>query len=951
MSVTVSASDIGSEGISLLPGATVLKLPKNVPEASVIGDMWKKVGSGISATQSVLNQGLPTEQWTGAAADAAASEIKTLGGKLSTLATAFPGPAGDLNTWETNVQSTVNRVKGYQQEWDGAVAKYNQEIRRISDAKAANSDYDPEPEQNAAIANLRRTQQSLRAMYKVDLQFLDQQAHWVAGRVRASVDSIVTPDVVKGGRDAIGVALCTSMPIASGAAQWAAAQHEAPQMTADLSAAANSKVPLTQAQINALQAKYGDKLQNPFYVQAMIAYYRMKHGGKDGNFTDMMNRLLLNTSGTYPPVPGEVATRNAFVGTLGTALVLSTGGTNVSGRHMTTISEAFEKSKGMLRGPDGKTTIEQIENTNIAEIEAVGRKTYIYGSRAINGYDLFTQSSAYAGEKNPDLVFGRKVYEGGNDSLATKLVNYDHECRAKNGAANGVANGVDWNQVLSYRPEEKFLFEHCKDPLQSLFVLSDTPDSMQVEGFAAKRPDLVIAEQARLRSLRSFLSQDTSFTLSGDWDGDAAKTVEKVPICRYLSGNRYSLHGFSGFTDGGDAFGKMIVDVTQPIDETTAGILGKGFDPQMTANEQVGIVGNFVAGYQDALGHDDGLDVKDPHSFGALNPKLRSYAGQVVSNWIDSFTTDGTDDAANPHVNSRQSAGTGLSDPADDATGTTRLPAHFTLSKGLFNSLFQQDGFFADLALDNPKQIAGSETPNDPFDDKFEGGRPPAMRLIQTAAYARYREDLGTAMGAPSDYWAESVKTPVEKWKALFKHVEDATVHLGEVEHKRIVADNTLIRKGIDALWQAIPFSKVPGGKIPELIISTIASDGKSDLLNRLLPTDFSSQDYAAALNGAHEANSIVADTLTDTFVARDEWPNAAHKSKAELVAEFLEEERHQAYGEGVKATATGGLPSYMSMNEDQQSRLRKFLARHTYLKGALGAVSTEQLVNFSKPK
>ena len=138
MSITVSASDIGSEGISLLPGATVLKLPKNVPEASVIGDMWKKVGSGISATQSVLNQGLPTEQWTGAAADAAASEIKTLGGKLSTLATAFPGPAGDLNTWETNVQSTVNRVKGYQQEWDGAVAKYNQEIRRISDEKAAN---------------------------------------------------------------------------------------------------------------------------------------------------------------------------------------------------------------------------------------------------------------------------------------------------------------------------------------------------------------------------------------------------------------------------------------------------------------------------------------------------------------------------------------------------------------------------------------------------------------------------------------------------------------------------------------------------------------------------------------------------------------------------------------------------------------------------------------------
>ena len=57
--------------------------------------------------------------------------------------------------------------------------------------------------------------------------------------------------------------------------------------------------------------------------------------------------------------------------------------------------------------------------------------------------------------------------------------------------------------------------------------------------------------------------------------------------------------------------------------------------------------------------------------------------------------------------------------------------AHFTLSPKLRDALYGKDGLFADLAFDNPKQLGGKDTPDNPFDDTFEGGRPPALSAIE----------------------------------------------------------------------------------------------------------------------------------------------------------------------------------------------------------------------------
>ena len=63
-----------------------------------VASRWTAISSALTQTQAVQNASIPPESWTGAA-EAASSEIQALGGKLSDLAGAFPGPANSLKTW------------------------------------------------------------------------------------------------------------------------------------------------------------------------------------------------------------------------------------------------------------------------------------------------------------------------------------------------------------------------------------------------------------------------------------------------------------------------------------------------------------------------------------------------------------------------------------------------------------------------------------------------------------------------------------------------------------------------------------------------------------------------------------------------------------------------------------------------------------------------------------
>ena len=401
--------------------------------APEVASRWTAIGSALTQTQAVQNASIPPESWTGAAADAASAEIQALGGKLSDLAGAFPGPANSLKTWEDRNNQGIQTIEGLQQQWD-----YAREV--------------------------------------------------------------------------------------------------GPQMLDDLDKAANSKEQLTEAQVKKLQNKWGKDLQNPFCVQAMADAYRAKHG-KDANFSDMLNRLAVNTAGpAYIPDESERATRASFTERIGTAMVLSTGGINASGAEGLGRSETYALMKDRLFGQDGSTKISQIETSNIADIKASLDTIYTREPGAawqIRGYDIYSRATGYAAGKNPDLAYSRTVYERGDNSLAAKLVTYDHDHERGLEMKRVMDDAVSW-PIVNHTTKDQDLFNQVKDPLQSLYLLSDTPDSMQGADFTTSHPGLEKLEQERLKSARGFLNQSTSFEVEDDWDRNGKDSSEKIPMVRYL---------------------------------------------------------------------------------------------------------------------------------------------------------------------------------------------------------------------------------------------------------------------------------------------------------------------------------------------------------------------------------------------------------------------------------
>ena len=174
----------------------------------------------------------------------------------------------------------------------------------------------------------------------------------------------------------------------------------------------------------------------------------------------------------------------------------------------------------------------------------------------------------------------------------------------------------------------------------------------------------------------------------------------------------------------------------------------------------------------------------------------------------------------------------------------------------------------------------------------------------------------------------------MKKWGGLFQHIESAISDQSVAEHKAIADRNNLIRQGIDAVASTVSFDGLPGGKIVDSLASSAFEEGKNKVLDSILPTDFSDEDFSNRINHKYAATQKVSDTLVTTFTDRDEWPNSDDKSKKELVAEFLKEEA--SHSDPVKADKDGDLPSYNTMDDAQRGRLRDFLRERTYLKESL---------------
>ena len=910
--------------IDQTPGETYFtQVPDISVRAAEVGSKFLSYSTGIENSQVAQNKSLPPEEWTGAAADAASEEIQTLGEKARELAQVFPKAKSALDEWPVAVSDARSTIDSIRQQWDSAISTYNSAIRNAN--KLAGTDPDKKTLTDAAYQTAEAEQTRLKGEYTKCINNLDDSAQTVADKLLEVRRGYVSDQAVSRGRGAVAAEIFTydTMPIAGGAANWQYAQEAAPALLRDLEAAADSEGPLSADLIQQLQDTWGDRLKNPFFVQAMADLYHAKHPGA-GDFSDMFNRLALKTSAFEHPGyyldESEKALRNQWLQTLGTTMVLSTGGLNAGDYAGVEVSNSFSAVKNALVGRDGVTTIAELERKNIDSFIATGNKDYGWhsnfaGGGSGKGFDITTQVMGFAAANNPNLAFGQAVYEGGDNSLASKIVQYNHD-RPFMGLSD--AYFAPGRFPLAYDiPGYESAVQQSKDPLQALFSLSDTPDWIQQKDFPAKSHDpLMLAEQNRLETVRDFMNKPTPFTVNGDWDYDEehSRTDEAIPMIRYLTGSSHRVPGFdTKFVDEGEALGKMVEDLTQPLDEHTEALLGQD-RAQAAGKAQARVAGNFIAGYKDGLDQTSYLTPKGEDIYGSNNPKLRSHAGAVMANWIESFADQG---------DSPWDAQTAKESVTDGNQSVSTGRPRFVFSKKLRDAvLAPQGGILTDLAFDQS-----------------------ALDRVNERAYTLYKRDVALAMDN-SHNGATSIQQSVEavdRWGSILGHIEAAPAGMHGLEHEAVVRRNEAVRNAVDVFASVVPLDKIPGNKVSDALVSAAFDGAKDSLLESYLPTDFSSQDLRARLNASYATASGIQDSLVENFLSRSDWPNVEGKTKEELINAFFEQQ-----GSGNKdpdgnpndivRDENGNLPPYTSLTKEQRSRLRGFLSTETDLQAALDA-------------
>lgn len=850
----------------LRSGAEALESPKPVTGASEVASHWKAIGSAIGQTQAAQNASLPPESWTGKAADAASSEIQALGGKLSGLSGQFATPASALTTWEERNSQGIKTVESLQTQWDEAVAAYKKTKAEIDARAATDKEYNPASDLKAAESTLASAQAPLKKSYDDEIHQLSDAANTAATEIQKTSNDTIPADVVKGGRAAVGAELFgKDMPIADGAAEWDYARTKAPQLRDDLEKAANSDKPLTEAEVKKLQEKWGDKLKNPYWVQALADSYREKHG-KDANFSDMLNRLTVNVAGSSNLPSGEGETRNSFVNSIGNAMVLATGGSDASKDGIATSAE-YAQVKAGLRGHDGKTTIEQIEHANIESFKSTGNKVYDrqQGDSSLDGYQIFTQATGFAGVKNPDLTFGKEVYEGGADSLAGKIVEYDQKHPSMN-AMNPDA-GVDLASIVHSTDVDDKAWKLSHDPLQSLFQLSDTPDSI-ADGSAPSV--LQSAEGTRLMHLRDFLNSNTSF----DVDLPEGREDGKITFARYLTGSRHANDvDLLGNVDGGEALGDMLNDASNPktadvpeppASDTTAHKIWK--NDRLT---RAAIAANTMAGYQDGLDYEhsalfgDPDHVKGEDVFGHKNPALRSWMGSIIEPYVYDLASE-----------MHHSTGSGMNAGAGpDEYDSVKMK----FGGPLVDRFKQPGGLLQDLAFDRPKVTDDGGTRDYLLDDKYEGGRKPALQVVQTAAYQGYMGDVAEAL-KDTNYASRTsgVEGATNRWTELIQETFDANPDKDSAIGKALDESHRNARKIAEFIVDVS--AGYAGKQVPVAgpLVTTTIKGAAGAGLNWALSTDNEMKGWESRYEANRASRQLMQDGLVRAMYDSDQWTERA---------------------------------------------------------------------------
>ena len=897
----------------LRSGAQALpQVPRVAMSAEAVATDINRQGTAIGNTQVAQNRSLPPEEWTGAAADAASSEIQKLGEKTVTLSEAFSPAAAALNDWASAVNSAISDVTGMQNDWDKAVHDYNQAIEEADAAYEAHrsplqsqlygdSDsngvvwwgsrsQDRDKAYENASGVLTTAQDNIRERYVKRLNELDDAAQTAADKINAAREPIVSDEAGAGGRSVVGVNLFGSdTPLLAGAEQWEDAQVQAEQMAEVL-----KKQPMTMQDIMTFNEKWGDLLENPFY-----AYALKQRVSTDEIYAAVLNAGML--AGEDPNHPSYTFNKN-----LGTALALATGGANLSDSNRDN-QKIFDSVSSGLVGENG-LRIDQTTLRTLDELKETGRKQFtlpVYNAPefTMDGYDIAGQIMGLAGRENTSLTLGPGFYEDPRfdpilgekvhvKSVFQDMVAWDYEVGAGSRATDYAGSGPAWRAHLiphEYGNREALGY---LDPLQNIFTLSDTPDYLHGNS------DEVLQqyEDKRLAALRYVLASD------GPKDEGGIEVIQpskagKMNMTRYLTGWRgLAANGGFAYIDGGDAFGDMVNDASartaKPLSPSDPGYKEWQADDQLRAQ----VAENLLGGYGDGLDQNADKTSTGEDVFGNSNPKLRSWLGHVVAQRVDDLAY--MSDKANW-------GGLDTGHSINPQSGYSMM----NLSGTQVRHLYSKTGFLADLTHDRA-----------------------AYQDLSDAAWMGYstevRDSVRADYGSDGEDWINKFNLNTRGWDILINGIDTAPKDAGTALTEAEQRTNAEHRAAIDFALSVVPVDKIPVAG-PLLSVAKTFAEGiwKDPLYEKYLPTEFSAEDIQQRADAEFKVDAETGEKLNaaveSAFFSRSEWPNTAGKTQEELLAEFA---KH--YPGDIRAD--GSVPPYNQMTSEERGHLRTFLSSKT---------------------
>lgn len=896
----------------LRSGAQALpQVPRVAMSAEAVATDINRQGTAIGNTQVAQNRSLPPEEWTGAAADAASSEIQKLGEKTVTLSEAFSPAAAALNEWASAVNSAISDVTGMQNDWDKAVHDYNQAIEEADAAYEAHgspldaqlygggSDWYSDPNggwgsrshdrsvaYNNASAALKAAQDDIRTRYVERLNKLDDAAQNAADKINAAREPIVSDEAGAGGRSVVGVNLFGSdTPLLAGAEQWEDAQVQAEQMAEVL-----KKQPMTMQDIMTFNEKWGDLLENPFY-----AYALKQRVSTDEIYAAVLNAGML--AGEDPNHPSYTFNKN-----LGTALALATGGANLSDSNRDN-QKIFDSVSSGLVGENG-LRIDQTTLRTLDELKNTGRERFAppgYDNAApeftMDGYDIAGQIMGLAGRENTSLTLGPGFYADPRfdpilgekvhvKSVFQDMVAWDYEVGAGSRAIDKA--GSLWQTRLIPPEYGNRDYLGYLDPLQNIFTLSDTPDYLH-----GNSDDVLQQyEDKRLAALRYVLASDGPKD-AGGIEVYPPSDSKKMNMTRYLTGWRgQAANGGFAYVDGGDAFGDMVNDASartaKPLSPSDPGYKEWQADDQLRAQ----VAENFLVGYGDGLDQNADTTSKGEDVFGFYNPKLRSWLGHVVAQRVDDLAY------LSGHANFEE-MDTGHS--INPQSGYSMM----NLSGTQVRHLYSKTGFLADLTHDRA-----------------------AYQDLSDAAWMGYstevRDLVRADYGSDGKDWIHNFNSNTRGWDILINGIDTAPKDAGTALTEAEQRTNAEHRAAIDFALSVVPVDKIPVVG-PGLSVAKTFAEGiwKDPLYEKYLPTEFSAEDIQRRADAEFKVDAEIGEKLNaevkSAFMARSEWPNTAGMSKEELLVEFAKQ-----YPDDVRRD--GSVPAYSQMTSEERGHLRTFL-------------------------